>query len=322
MHELCTLKKLDLRLVAAHYNHHLRDGESDADEEFVREITAEQKIEFAVGNAEPSDNLSGGDLEQKARVARYAFLGKTAERVDAFAVLTGHTMNDQAETFLINLLRGSGPTGLCGMRAVRPLEEEKKKRGEEATRSECEMPANAADESNVDDGESPLLPFSSSPILLIRPLLTWTKRLHTEDYCVDKGIEYRYDTMNEDTAFKRVRIRKILLPLLEDFNPNIVETLARTASLMQELPNPKPDSDEDILEIAALRAMSPEAMNTKIRTWLEHKRGNTRSLGLKHIDAVGRLVKSEKSGRIAELPGKAAVIRSNGRLAYRENNVD
>jgi tRNA(Ile)-lysidine synthase TilS/MesJ len=47
------------------------------------------------------------------------------------------------------------------------------------------------------------------------------------------GVEYRHDTMNEDTAFKRVRIRKILLPLLEDLNPNIVETLANTASLMQ-----------------------------------------------------------------------------------------
>jgi len=128
--------------------------------------------------------------------------------------------------------------------------------------------------------------------------------------------------MNEDTAFKRVRIRKILLPLLEDFNPNIVETLARTASLMQQVPNPKPVADEDILEIAALRAMSPDAMKNRIRQWLEQKRGSTRSLSLKHIEAIGRLVMSQKSGRAAELPGKAAVIRSNGRLTYRENNVD
>ena len=318
MHEVVGLEKLDLRLVAAHYNHHLRDGESDADEEFVRHITAERKMELAVGHAE---HLDGGDLEQKARVARYAFLSKTADAVDAFAVLTGHTMNDQAETFLINLLRGSGPTGLCGMKAVRPLEDEKRRRGEEASRSECEIDPDQPDVSDAET-ESPLLPFSSSPVLLIRPLLNWAKRIHTEGYCHDKGVEYRYDTMNEDTAFKRVRIRKILLPLLEDFNPNIVETLARTASLMQQIPNPKPPADEDTLEITSLRAMSPEAMKQRIRLWLEQKRGNTRSLSMKHVEAIERLVMSQRSGRVAELPGKSAVVRSNGRLTYRENNVD
>ena len=319
MHELLELKKHDLRLVAAHYNHHLRDGESNADEQFVREITAERNIELAVGHAE---RIEGGDLEQRARVARYAFLSKTAESVSAFAVLTGHTVNDQAETFLINLLRGSGPTGLCGMKPVRPLEEEKRRRGDEVIRSECEVAADSQDMIGPDADESPLLPFSSSPLLLVRPLLAWAKRIHTEGYCQDRGIEYRYDTMNEDTAFKRVRIRKILLPLLEDFNPNIVETLARTASLMQQIPNPKPERDEDTLEIAALRAMSPEALKTKIRLWLEQKRGSTRSLGLKHIEAIERLAMSQRSGRVAELPGKAAVIRSNGLLTYRENSVD
>ncbi len=321
IHELKELKKLDLRIVAAHYNHRLRDGESDGDEDFVRTLTADRKIEFAVGQATATDDITGNDIEQKARIARYAFLSKTAENVGAFAVLTGHTMNDQAETFLINLLRGSGPTGLCGMKPVRPMEQEKRRRAEEAIKSECE--ANAEQQPTIaEDGDSPFLPFSDSSLLLVRPLLTWAKRIHTEGYCRDKGVEYRYDTMNEDTAYRRVRIRKILLPLLEDFNPNIIETLARTASLMQQVPNPNPPGDEDTLEIAALRAMSPEAAKTRLRQWLEQKRGSTRSLSMKHLDAIERLVRSEKSGRIAELPGKAAVVRSQGRLTYRENNVD
>jgi len=318
MHELVALKKLDLRIVAAHYNHHLRDGESDADEEFVRALTNSKKIELAVGHAGPIDGSS--NVEQKARVVRYAFLSKTAENVGAFAVLTGHTMNDQAETFLINLIRGSGPRGLCGMKPVRPLEEEKRRRGEEMTRSDCEI---AGDTPIIQSNEeTPLLPFDSSPLLLIRPLLTWAKRLHTEGYCRESGVEYRYDTMNEDTAYKRVRIRKILLPMLEDFNPNIVETLSRTASLMQEIPNPKPTIGEDTLETAALRAMSPQAMYDTLRAWLEARRGHARSISLKHIQAIERLIMSEKSGRIAELPGRASVIRSGGRLTYRENNVD
>jgi tRNA(Ile)-lysidine synthase len=317
MHELCELKKLDLRIVAAHYNHHLRGEESDADEQFVRQLTGERKIELAVGHA---DEISGSDLEQRARVVRYAFLSQTAENVAAFAVLTAHTMNDQAETFLINLLRGSGPRGLCGMKPIRPLEDEKRRRGEEMVRSECEIAADPQE--IITDHHSPLLPFSSSPLLLARPLLTWAKRIHTEGYCRDEKVDYRYDTMNEDTAYKRVRIRKILLPMLEDFNPNIVETLSRTASLMQDLPNPKPKLDEDTLETTALRAMSPQAMYDTLRAWLEGKRGDSRSITLKHIQAIERLVKSEKSGRVAQLPGKAAVIRSNGRLTYRENNVD
>ena len=317
MHELRELKKLDVRIVAAHYNHHLRGEESDADEQFVRQLTSDRHIEFAVGHA---DAIAGSDLEQRARVVRYAFLSQTAENVDAFAVLTGHTMNDQAETFLINLLRGSGPRGLCGMKPVRPLDDEKRRRGEEVVRSECEIAADP--QPAITEGDSPLLPFSSSPLLLVRPLLSWAKRIHTEAYCRDKGVEYRYDTMNEDTAFKRVRIRKILLPMLEDFNPNIVETLSRTASLMQDLPNPKPQVDEDTLDTAALRAMSPQAMYDTLRAWLEGKRGHSRSISLKHIQAIERLVRSEKSGRVAELPGKASVVRSNGRLTYRENSVD
>jgi tRNA(Ile)-lysidine synthase len=319
MHELREMHKLDIRLVAAHYNHHLRDGESDADEQFVKQVCAERKIELSIGHGK---DIDGPNLEQRARVVRYAFLHETAEKVGAFAVATGHTMNDQAETFLINLLRGSGPTGLCGMRPVRPLEEKKRRRGEDVIRSECEV---AADQPEVLDGDddSPLLPFSSSPLTLVRPLLTWAKRVHTEGYCRDKGVEYRYDTMNEDTAFKRVRVRKILLPLLEDFNPNIIETLARTASLMQGTRrNPIRASDEDTLEVAALRAMSPQAMYDALRGWLETKRGSTRSISLKHIEAIERLVRSEKSGRVAELPGKASVVRSNGKLTYRENNVD
>jgi tRNA(Ile)-lysidine synthase len=304
MHELRELKKLTLRLVAAHFNHRLRDGESDADEQFVRELTVERKIEFAVGQAEPMETA---DLEQKARVARYAFLSKTAESVNAFAVLTGHTVNDQAETFLINLLRGSGPTGLCGMKPVRPIDD----------RPPMQPDGCEPDVAHVE----PKL-FPESP-LLVRPLVTWAKRIHTEGYCHDRQIQYRYDTMNEDTAFKRVRIRKILLPLLEDFNPNIIDTLARTASLMQRVPaNPGTLADEDDLSIAELRVMPSEALYDKLRSWLGQKRGDTRSLSLKHIQAIERLVKSEKSGRLAELPGKAVVVRSAGRLTYRENSVD
>lgn len=291
--------KLNLRIVAAHFNHRLRGSESDADEQFVRQLTTKLRVELAVGAADISTD---GNLEQNARLARYDFLCRTADNVDAFGVATGHTINDQAETFLMNLVRGSGPDGLRGMKPVRPLAAERESRA-------CGQ--------DVNDG--PLL-FPTGPIL-IRPLLTWAKRIHTEGFCRDLGVEYRYDTMNEDTAFKRVRIRKVLLPLLEDLNPNIVETLANTASLMQISPDPNGITTDE-LSLAELKALSQADLYDTVRSWLRHHRGDTRSIGLKHIQAIERLALSAKSGRVAELPGGASVVRSGGKLVFRDKKVD
>jgi tRNA(Ile)-lysidine synthase len=299
--ELKTRGKLDLRIVAAHFNHRLRGAQSDADEEFVRGLTTKLKTELAVGAADISTE---GNLEQNARHARYDFLCKISQQTGALAVATGHTINDQAETFLMNLVRGSGPDGLRGMKPVRPLEAEREFR-------RC----------GEDVGDAPTL-FPTSP-LLVRPLLTWAKRIHTEGFCRDQAVEYRYDTMNEDTAFRRVRIRKILLPLLEDMNPNIVETLANTAGLM-----PSTSKGNGVaasgggLKIADLKQLPEDDIYGHIRSWLADHRGGTRALGLKHIQAVERLALSTKSGRVAQLPGGASVLRSGGRLIYRDKRVE
>ncbi len=282
MHELLRAGKLGHRTIAAHFDHKLRGDESDADEAYVRRLTTERKIELAVGHAEIN---IGGNLEQNARIERYDFLQRTADNVGAFAILTAHTINDQAETFLMNLIRGSGPTGLCGIRPIRNL--------------------------------------TDSGLLLVRPLLTWAKRENTERFCHDLGVEYRYDTMNDDTAFRRVRIRKILLPLLEDMNPNIIETLANTAGLMQgSAPTETTDkANGDDLKLSDLRTLPQSTLYATIRDWLGAHRGSTRSLQLKHIQAIERLVSSVKSGRVAQVPG-GKVVKSGGRLRYEQNKVE
>lgn len=296
--ELKRRKKHDLRLVAAHFNHKLRGADSDADAEFVRGLTVKHDIEFATAKAGKA--IGDGNLEQSARDARYFFLTKTAEQLGAFAVLTGHTVNDQAETFLLNLLRGSGPKGLCGMRPVRSFE--------------FRVPGSESRSSNSE----PETRNSEPSPQLVRPLLTWAKRIDTEGYCRDSGVDYRYDTMNEDTAFKRVRIRRILLPLLEDFNPKIIETLANTASLMQQLPETKttvePRTELNVREIQNLT--QPE-LYEQIRCWLSFHRGSTRRLALKHTQAIERLILSTKSGRMVEIPG-GRVVKSGGRIVYEE----
>ncbi|MEO7539502.1 MAG: tRNA lysidine(34) synthetase TilS, partial [Pyrinomonadaceae bacterium] len=305
MDELRQRAKLDLRLVVAHFNHKLREEASEADEQFVRELTISRKLEFAVGHAVP---MPEGNVEQAARIARYDFLSSTAANVGAFGILTGHTVNDQAETFLMNLIRGSGPQGLCGMKPVRPLDNEP-------------LPPvdNCQDGDGNGPGTAPLL-FSSTT-QLIRPLLTWAKRGDTERYCQDSDVEYRYDTMNEDTAFKRVRIRKILLPLLEDFNPRIVETLANTATLMQNMPGTDTGIRSELpdeLKLSDLKELNKGDLYQDLRTWLAEQRGNTRRLELKHMMAIERLISSTKSGRTAELPG-GRVVKTGGKLVYKEN---
>ncbi len=299
--ELRTAAKLDLRIVAAHFNHHLRDGESDADEEFVRRLTSDRGIELAAGHAPPPPGK--GNLEQNARIARYDFLKRTADNLSAYAILTGHTVNDQAETFLMNLIRGSGREGLCGIRPVRNFE--------------FQVSSFESSQANPD--------IRTPKLKLARPLLNWAKRTDTEGFCRDLCVEYRYDTMNEDTAFRRVRIRKILLPLLEDFNPNIIETLANTAHLMQNLPqahtseNHLPVADE--LNLADVRGLSRPVLYETIRSWLRQQRGNTRQLQLKHIEAIERLILSIKSGKHAELPG-GRVTKTGGKLIYNKNKVE
>lgn len=298
--------KFEHRIVAAHFNHDLRGEASDADEEYIKRLTTELGLELALGRGKVE---AEGNLEQNARRARYQFLAETAKNVDAFAVLTAHTINDQAETFLINLLRGSGPRGLSGIRPVRPLQRERE----------------SIEGDDADSGESPSLPFSASPVLLVRPLLRWASRRQTEGFCADLNVECCHDAMNDDTAFKRVRIRKILLPLLEDFNPKIVETLAQTAELMAETlpadPSTATDRVNDVLEIGELKLMGKRRLTQTLRDWLAQKRGTRRGLQLKHIDAIGRLVLSEKSGRVAEVPG-GSVVKSDGRLTYEENKVE
>jgi tRNA(Ile)-lysidine synthase len=235
-------------------------------------------------------------LEQAARRIRYQFLARTAYAYDAHYVLTGHTMDDQAETVLLRLMRGSGLDGLAGMRPVRSIARE-------------------------------------NLTLLVRPLVQKFRRTEVEDYCRAAGVEPRFDAMNADPAFSRVAVRHGLLPLMTQFNPKIVETLARTARLMA--------ADNDALEIAATAALAaafvegeaklsvPQLQATRpglrarvIRRWLELNRGHLRRIGSVHVRAVEALLEGDHGGRIAELPGGGRVERRAGLLHFRGTNIN
>lgn len=122
-------QRCQLRLIAAHYNHQLRGAQSDRDEQFVRELVATlPDVELVVGRGDVSAAAARRKqgIEETARDMRYAFLQQVAQDTHADVIATAHNANDNAETFLLNLMRGCGLNGLCAIpprrgSIVRPL---------------------------------------------------------------------------------------------------------------------------------------------------------------------------------------------------------
>jgi tRNA(Ile)-lysidine synthase len=119
---------MGLRIVAAHLNHRIRGAESDRDEAFVRAMCARLRVEFIVERADGLDtSISTANLEERARDARREFLLRVADHVQADFVALGHHRDDQAETVLMRLMRGSGAAGMAAMcergpgRLIRPM---------------------------------------------------------------------------------------------------------------------------------------------------------------------------------------------------------
>ena len=271
IHDLTERKKLRHNVIIAHFDHGLRGVGSAADAKFVRGLSNDLGFRAIVGKGRIPKT---GNLEENARLARYSFLERTARKYNAELVLTGHTMDDQAETVLINLIRGSGPDGLGGMQVIRPL---------------------------------------AGSIRLARPLMNWARRADTEAFCRDLQVEYRRDPMNEDPSFVRVRIRKELVPLLTTYNPKIVETLARTSKLFESTSATVPQEN---IKLSDINSLHPKERFHVLRSWLGSRRGSLRSISLKHIESIDRLVNSPKSGREVELPGGDRVVKRSGRLVF------
>ncbi len=197
----------NLTLHVAHLNHGLRGPDADADAAFVAHMARQWQLPITIEkiNVAALAEQKKQTLEEAARYARYAFLHRVARRIHAPKIAVGHNANDQTETVLFHLLRGTGIAGLGGMLP--------------ATRLTGYAPP-----------ESATLQKPSPP-LLIRPLLN-TPRDEIETFCNAHSLTPRIDHSNQDQAFFRNRIRHELLPLLETYNPNIHQALRRTASLV------------------------------------------------------------------------------------------
>jgi len=184
------------RLIVAHFNHGLRGQESDDDEHFVRQLSERLGLICEVGTTSLPEATKLPASEESAREARYAFLREAAARHGARYVATGHTADDQAETVLHRLIRGTGIAGLAGIRSTREL---------------------------------------LHGVSLIRPLLG-VRRSDVLNYLNAIGQEYRQDSSNRSPHFTRNRLRHDLIPRIEQqYNVHLADALGRLASLAEEV---------------------------------------------------------------------------------------
>jgi tRNA(Ile)-lysidine synthase len=309
LEELIKRGKLRLNLVVAHLDHGLREN-SKKDAQWVAGLAKELGFDFVVRRANlklPSGsktrtNKPAENLEQAARKARYEFLARTALKKHAAHVLTAHTLDDQAETILMRLLRGSAAEGLSGTPVIRPI-------------------------------------MRDSNVLLVRPLLGWARRSDTEDYCRLRRIDFLRDEMNDDESFSRVRVRKQLLPLMKSFNGRIVEALSRTADLLNEDAAALADDAKLLLKLAQLETgknnetapprlsvsvllQKPAAVRRRaLREWIVRERGDLSRIEMVHLLAVEKLLNEGRGGRIAELPDGMTVTRKRGMLELSRKKV-
>jgi len=189
-----------LMLCVAHFNHKIRPVNSDKDLEFVKEICSKYNIPFFSESADVKDysEKKGISIELAARVLRYRFLEKIAQKVQANYIATAHTADDSAETFFINLFRGSGLTGLSGIPAKRNL---------------------------------------SRKVTLVRPLL-FLRKNELIKYAKARDIKWREDETNQLLHYTRNKIRLDIIPKIEEhFSPSVIGNITRTQKLLQSADN-------------------------------------------------------------------------------------
>ncbi|WP_183098071.1 tRNA lysidine(34) synthetase TilS [Nocardioides pelophilus] len=274
-------RKLGLRVIGATVDHGLQPGSADQAARVVAQLVALGVDETATVRVEVRGE--GHGPEAAARQARYDVLEQLRERVGAVLVLLGHTRDDQAETVLLGLSRGSGARSLAGMRR------------------------------RFDHYARPLLDVS---------------RADTVTACQVEGIDAWDDPHNQDPGYARVRVRRAVLPVLEDnLGPGVAAALARTADQVRD--------DVEALDALAraaydeLRAAGADGI--PIRPLSDHYRAvASRVLRLAaldagatdselfhvHVRALVDLAAGHLSGEV-QLPGHVTAYREGGHLRFR-----
>ncbi len=269
--------ELGIVLSIAHVNHKLRDTESDEDERFAAKLAATHGLEF-VKHTAPVGRGQGAGIESAARQTRYEFFRALAREGRAAKIATAHTLDDQAETVLLRMFRGTGIRGLAGILPRLPLEEEGRVCGE-----------------------------------VVRPMLAF-RRAELREYLRSRRQDWREDSSNKDVTFLRNRLRQRLLPLIaEEFGEAAIEHLAELAEIARAeeeqwsvsttarlTPSPRAPA----VDVSQLLALPLAAARRTVQAWIRTNAPEA-SISFRLIEEILDLARSGP-GKKLELPGQAA----------------
>jgi tRNA(Ile)-lysidine synthase len=270
------------KLIVCHLNHQLRGRSSDADARFVEKLAATYRADFERGtaNVRALAKKKKRSIETAAREARYSFFAKAARRHRCHTIFLAHHADDLVETFLLNLARGAGLTGLAAMREI-------------STRRVDKL-----------------------TLTIVRPTLSvW--RTEIDDYVREHRLKFREDASNENLLPMRNRLRNRIIPYLEKtLGRNIRQNLWRTATIAADeenwIDNQLPASTDANLSVPKLRA-SPVALQRRtILKWLRAQ--NISEVGFDVIERVRSLLDPDARVAKVNLSQDRHVRRRSGRI--------
>lgn len=270
-----------LRFAVAHCNFHLRGEDSDSDEALVAAWCGRNGVRYHKADFDTEQYASAHSvsIEMAARELRYDWFASLCKDNGYYGVAVAHNANDNAETLILNLLRGTGLRGITGMQVetVVPV-----------TRDEL------------------------SGVRLLRPMLSFSRK-QIEEYVAANSLEYHDDRTNAETVYKRNRIRHLVFPVFESLNPSFLTTFARemnSFSEVQEIADDyfisvresvcEPAGKDELLRVNAVRLCHLKHYKYVLYRLLEVYGFRDRLL-----EPVVRLLESGKtfSGKVFEAPG-------------------
>lgn len=195
IHQLYSANKC--RIGVAHVNFHLRGEDSNADQEFVRNLAQRYGFEFFTADFDTLKYAKEHKLsvEIAARDLRYNWFRELSQKEGFDVLMTAHNADDNAETLLLNLVRGTGRQGLGAIRPFGQLD---------------------------------------SRLFVFRPLLNITRE-EIEEYAKENNLKYCIDKTNAQNEYSRNKIRNQVMPLLKEINPSVIQTLNKDISRFREL---------------------------------------------------------------------------------------
>lgn len=251
---------LGVVLCVVHLNHKLRRAESDDDEHFVRELAASHDLQIICESRDTTAFTAESklSLESAARQLRYDFFRKAFEKHGLDKIATGHTLDDQAETVLLKLLRGAGTRGLAGIYPRLAVGRQPSATSRQLSGATSQASGIRLQASGLGDQGSGFRRHASTTeaptrtkTFIVRPLL-WVRRSDIEPYLSELGQSWREDSSNRELRHTRNRIRHEILPRLEQLNPRVRETLAEAAEIARS---------EEEYWAARVRQLLPQAWN-------------------------------------------------------------